>query len=110
MAARFQLKQGGSGEFMFNLRAGNGEVILASELYKEKQGALAGIKSVQTNASDNARYERKTATNGQAFFVLKAANGQTIGKSEMYSSVSAMENGIQSIKKNGPLVCCPGNT
>jgi len=103
MAAKFDLKQGGSGQFMFNLKAANGEVILTSELYKQKQSAIVGIDSVKDNAGDDTRYERKTAKNGQAFFVLTATNGQIIGKSEMYSSVSAMENGIQSVKKNGPV-------
>jgi uncharacterized protein YegP (UPF0339 family) len=103
MAATFDLKQGGSDQFMFNLKAGNGEVILTSELYKQKQSALAGIDSVRANAADDTGYERKTAKNGQPFFVLTATNGQIIGKSEMYSSVSAMENGIQSVKNNGPV-------
>ncbi len=35
--------------------------------------------------------------------VLKATNGQTIGKSEMYSPVAAMENGIRSVAKNAPV-------
>ena len=103
MAAKFDLKQGGSGQFMFNLKAANGEVILTSELYKQKQSAIVGIDSVKDNAGDDTRYERKTAKNGQPFFVLTATNGQIIGKSEMYSSVSAMENGIESVKKNGPV-------
>jgi uncharacterized protein YegP (UPF0339 family) len=34
--------------------------------------------------------------------VLKAANGETLGKSETYSSTSAMGNGIESVKKNAP--------
>lgn len=102
MAAKFELKKGGNGQFMFNLKAGNGEVILTSEQYKDKQGAVSGIESAKANAADDARYERKTAKNGQTYFVLKAANSQTIGKSEMYSSPSGMENGIQSVKKNAP--------
>ena len=32
--------------------------------------------------------------------MLKAANGEIIGKSEMYSSVAAMEKGIASVVKN----------
>jgi hypothetical protein len=32
MAAKFDLKRGGSGQFLFNLQAGNGEVILTREL------------------------------------------------------------------------------
>jgi len=102
MAAKFELKQGSSGQFMFNLKAGNGEVILTSELYKEKGSAEQGIDSVRANATDDSRFEHKTSKNGQPFFVLKAANGEIIGKSEMYSSASAMENGIASVKKNAP--------
>jgi uncharacterized protein YegP (UPF0339 family) len=34
---------------------------------------------------------------------LKAGNNQVIGSSEMYSSTSAMENGIASVKKNAPI-------
>ena len=102
MAAKFEIKNGASGQFHFNLKAGNGEVILTSESYKEKSGAKSGIESVKKNAPDDTRYERKTAKDGSPFFVLKAANGETIGKSEMYSSTSAMENGIASVKKNAP--------
>ena len=110
MSAKFDLKQGGSGQFMFNLKAGNGEVILTSELYKQKQSAIVGIDSVKDNAGDDTRYERKTTKNGQPFFVLTATNGQIIGQSEMYSSVSAMENGIQSVKKNGPVATIHDST
>lgn len=103
MAAKFELKQGGKGQFMFNLKASNGEVILTSQMYKEKQGALNGIASVKANSTDDAHFERKTAKDGEPFFVLKAVNGETIGKSEMYSSNSAMEHGIESVKKNAPV-------
>ena len=110
MAATFDLKQGGSGQFMFNLKAGNGEVVLTSELYKQKQSAIAGIDSVKANAGDDDRYERKTAKNGQPYFVLTATNGQIIGKSEMYSSTAAMENGIRSVKENGPVAAIDDST
>lgn len=101
MAAKFELKSAGNGkQFMFNLKAGNGEIILTSELYEAKTSAQGGIDAVKKNASDDGRYDRKTTKSGAPFFVLKAANGQTIGKSETYSSVSAMENGIASVKKN----------
>lgn len=102
MAGKFELKQSDSGKFMFNLKAGNGQVILTSQLYDAKNAAEGGIESVRSNAADDARYERKTASNGDPFFVLKASNGQTIGKSEMYSGEAAMENGIASVKTNAP--------
>ena len=40
------------------------------------------------------------AKDGSPYFVLKAANGEIIGKSEMYSSVAAMEKGIASVVTN----------
>jgi uncharacterized protein YegP (UPF0339 family) len=102
MAAKFELKQGSSGQFLFNLKAANGEVILTSELYKEKSSAEHGIDSVRAHATEDVRFEHKTSKQGQPFFVLKAPNGEIIGKSEMYSSATAMENVIASVKKNAP--------
>ncbi len=100
MASKFELKQATNGQFHFNLKANNGAIILSSELYQEKRSAEQGIASVKTNAANDTRYERRTAKNGEPYFVLKASNGEIIGKSEMYSSTSAMENGIDSVKRN----------
>jgi len=101
MAGWYELKASGD-QFMFNLKAGNGETILNSERYTAKAGATNGIASVQKNSPDDSRYERKTSKADEPYFVLKAANHETIGKSEVYSSESAMENGIASVKTNGP--------
>ncbi|RPI01305.1 MAG: DUF1508 domain-containing protein [Calditrichaeota bacterium] len=98
--AKFEMTKTSNGMFKFNLKASNGQVILTSETYKDKTGAKNGIDSVKKNAVDDARFERKTAKNGQSYFVLKASNGQVIGQSEMYASTSGMENGIASVKKN----------
>lgn len=103
MAAKFEIKTGSSGQFHFNLKAANGEVILSSEMYSTKASAQSGIESVKTNSQVDANFERKTAKDGSPYFVLKAANGQVIGKSEMYSSTAAMENGIASVMKNGAI-------
>ena len=58
----------------------------------------------------DSRYERKASSKGQPYFVLKVANGEIIGKSEMYTSNSGMENGIASVKKNGPTAEVEDNT
>jgi len=102
MAAKYDLKKSADGQFFFHLKAANGEVILSSEQYKSKASAEGGIESVRKNAPDDGRYDRKVATDGKRFFVLKAANGEPIGKSETYSSADAMETGIASVKKNAP--------
>lgn len=48
------------------------------------------------------KFELKKTANGKFMFNLKSGNGQQVGKSEMYSSASAMENGVESVKKNAP--------
>jgi uncharacterized protein YegP (UPF0339 family) len=51
MAAKFTLYKDKAGQFRFNLKAGNGELIATgSESYPDKKSALKGIASVQKNA------------------------------------------------------------
>jgi uncharacterized protein YegP (UPF0339 family) len=102
MASHYELKNGANGQFSFNLKAANGEIILTSETYKSKEGALNGIESVKKNSADDAQFERKKSVASQPYFVLKAKNHEVIGRSEMYTSDGAMEKGIESVKKNGP--------
>ncbi|WP_316837077.1 YegP family protein [Pedobacter nutrimenti] len=99
---KFEITTRKNGEFQFNLKAGNGQVILTSEGYSSKANCLNGVESVKKNSPDDSKYDRKTSTNGKPFFNLKATNGQIIGSSEMYESVSSRENGIESVKKNAP--------
>jgi len=101
MPGKFEIKKARNGQFHFNLKAANGEIILSSERYTTKRSAKNGIASVQKNSPDDARFDRRTARNGKPYFVLKAANHQVIGKSEMYETNRAMENGIRSVRRNG---------
>jgi uncharacterized protein len=102
MPAKFEIKAGRTGKFRFNLKASNGQVILTSEAYEKRAAAVRGIESVRKNSQNDSRFERKTAKDGSPYFVLKAANGEPIGKSEMYKSKSSMENGVASVAKNAP--------
>lgn len=101
MAGWFELSKASDGQYRFVLKAGNGEPILTSELYKAKASAMNGIASVQKNSADDARYERLTAKNGKTYFNLKAANHQIIGTSQLYASEQSRDNGIESVKTNG---------
>ena len=97
---KFELYKTESGKHRFRLKATNGENILSSESYASRSGAMNGIKSVQSNGGNDARFQRKEAKNGKHYFVLKAANHQVIGKSQMYATPRSCESGIASIKKN----------
>ena len=102
MPGKFEIKAGKNGKFRFNLKASNGQTILSSESYDSRSGCEKGIESVRKNAGTDGRFERKTAKDGSAYFVLKASNGEPIGKSEMYKTKRSMENGIASVGKNAP--------
>lgn len=97
----FEIYKNDSGKFGFRLKAGNGQIILASQLYDNKAGAETGIVSVVENTEyGDGQFERLDAKDGSPYFNLKAKNGQIIGKSEMYNSTDARENGIKSVIKN----------
>ena len=102
MNGYYELKQGASGKWIFNLKAGNHEIILTSQSYETKQGAENGIESVRKNGVSPSAFDKKVSSNGQPYFTLLAGNGQIIGTSEMYSSEAARDNGIASVMKNCP--------
>jgi uncharacterized protein YegP (UPF0339 family) len=99
---KFVISQRTNGDFQFSLKAGNGQIILASQGYASKASCENGIESVKTNAADDTRFELLTSSNGKFYFNLKAGNGQIIGSSEMYESEAGRDNGIESVKKNAP--------
>ena len=111
--------------FRFHLKAGNGQIIAASQSYGTKEAALKGIASIKKNAPiattadsttketipDSAHrgivqdpdFEIQCDSAGKFRFHLKAANGEIIAVSQSYLSRESAENGIASIKKNAPI-------
>lgn len=100
---KFEIFKDVKGEYRFRLKAKNGEIILrSSEGYTTKQNCQKGIASVKINAPFDSRYGRRTAVNGQYYFVLNAGNGQSLGISEMYNSKTGRDNGIEAVKRDAP--------
>ena len=99
---KFEITTRKNGEFQFNLKATNGQVILTSEGYKTKASCLNGVESVKKNCKEEKRFDVKVASNGKPYFNLMAGNGQIIGSSQMYANEVNMKNGIASVQKNAP--------
>lgn len=108
--ARFAVNETDGGEFYFNLVAGNGQVIGTSETYVSSANAKKGVTAVQralatptTGAADDsgARFETFTGADSKSYFRLRADNGEIILQSQGYSSKSAAQGGIDTVKKNG---------
>lgn len=103
MTAKFHVFQSAkNNQFYFNLKAANGEIILQSEGYLQRGSAHTGVQSVKVNAPYDARYVKRYSSDNRPYFVLKAVNGQVIGRSQMYSSIDACNKGIQAVKSAAP--------
>ena len=113
---KFVIKQAKTGP-MFNLKAGNGQVIATSEIYNSMAACKNGIESVRKNApiapiedqtkegyatEKNPKFEVYKDKAGEFRFRLKATNGQIIATGEGYKALAGCMNGIESVKKNAP--------
>ena len=100
---------------MFNLKAGNGEIIATSEVYNTEASCMKGIASVVKSAPIAAlenqtvegfakekcpKFEVYVDKAGEYRFRLKATNGQIIAVGESYKALSSCLNGIESVRRN----------
>jgi uncharacterized protein len=95
--ARVEVLESTAG-FRFNLHAGNGQVVLSSESYTTKAAAWNGAFAIQDAAAREGSFAMKTSTDNRYYFTLTAENGQVVGVSQMYTSRTAAESGIASVK------------
>lgn len=84
----FDVWQASDGQWRFHLVAGNHRILVTSEAYTSRTGALNGALSVMDNGVDPASYRLVQATNGGWLLNLVAGNGEIIGHSEVYWSKS----------------------
>ena len=111
---KFVIKETKTG-FTFRLKAGNGEIIGTSEVYKALDSCKNGCASVAKNApvaniedqtvegfekQKHPKFEVYTDKAGETRFRLKATNGEIILASEGYKAKSSCMNGIASVQKN----------
>ncbi|MGZ5038040.1 MAG: YegP family protein [Usitatibacter sp.] len=102
MSGTYILHSAGTEQFHWDLKAGNGETILSSQVYASKQGAEVGITSCRANSATVAHFSKLSSKDDKPYFVLKAANGEVIGTSQMYSTEATRDHGIASCRENGP--------
>lgn len=114
---KFVIKKAKTG-YVFNLKAGNGEVIATSQVYTSVAGCSNGCASVSKNAPEaaledqtvegfatekNPKFEVYTDKAGEFRFRLKAANGEIIATSEGYKAKASCLNGVESVRKNAQI-------
>ena len=112
----FEIKRAGDGRYMFNVRAGNTQVIASSQMYTSMASCRNGIKSVGVNAPIAPIEDQTLATvnkekcpkfqiyfdkAGKYRFNLLAANGDNIlSCTQGYTQKASCKGGINSVIAN----------
>lgn len=97
-AGKLTFFQATDSQWHFNLKSGNGAILLTSEGYTGRTVAINGALSVLDNGVDPAQYVIKPASKGFSVS-LKAANGATIAFAETYSTKSNATRAVTSCVK-----------
>jgi uncharacterized protein YegP (UPF0339 family) len=90
----FDVWQDTAGAYRFHLKAGNAQILVTSEAYTSREGALNGVLAVLDDGGLASHYETIVAANNQRYFNLVAGNHQIIATSETYSSKAAAQKGV----------------
>ncbi|MFK7979165.1 MAG: DUF1508 domain-containing protein, partial [Saprospiraceae bacterium] len=98
----------GNNQYYFQFLRDDGQVILNSEGYTTETARDNGVQSVINNAGNADRYEAHSNDGGGFYFILKAGNGQEIGRSVTFrkeksrnSAITLMQGEAASVEGGG---------
>ncbi len=84
----------------FQILNDENDVILESQAYQDKAARDNGVDSVRENIKNPDRYER-VSKGGKSYFILKAANGQEIGRSRPFDDDASLNEALSYAQKGG---------
>ena len=96
--ARVQVYELEDGSFVAHVYASNGHAILHSEKYSSEAAAWNGAFAMQDAAKLATGFTVGTTSTNQFYFTLRAANGEAVGNSELYSTRAGALAAIESVK------------
>jgi uncharacterized protein len=100
--AKFIVFKSSESHYRFRLVADNGEPVIRSEGYTTRESCMEGIEAVRRFSQSTSSFMRRRSSNGQYYFFLRAANGEIIGDSELYTSSHNAERGIRAVMREAP--------
>jgi len=92
-AGKVDLWQATDSQWHFHLKSGNGAILLTSEAYTSRTGAINGILSVLDNGVDKAQYNVSPAAHGYVLHLV-ARNNEIISFSQVYSTKSSATRAV----------------
>ena len=95
-AGKITFWQASDAQWHFNLKSGNGAILLTSEAYTSRTGAINGALSVVENGVDNVQYKIVPAASKGFVVHLVAGNNEIISFSEVYATKSSATRAVTS--------------
>lgn len=100
MPSIFELKVNDEKQYFFNFLDSQGELILMSGDYDDKEEAMQAIKEVRTGSLMSNQIAASKVPEGDTFFVIKDSMGNIIVKSVLYNSAMVFDNALHTVKDN----------
>lgn len=85
--------------YAFSIKAEDGGNLLNSVSFSSEDEVKKTVEHLKAIKDAQNVFERRTNHAGKFLFSMKGANGQLIGRSELYSSEAGMENGIKNVRR-----------
>ncbi|KAA0992068.1 YegP family protein [Dyadobacter aurulentus] len=98
---KFIIKKQANEKLVFELLAGNDQVIITSEEYETRVDSENGILSVQTNSHLHSRYKQMESPEGEHFFILRSSNDKVIAISGLFHTKIELSVRIQIVMEIG---------
>lgn len=102
MEAQFEIEKSENDQYFFRLRSSGDKILLYSETFTTKASAKGSIASVKANATTGSRYESRKTTDDRYYFVLKAGNGEILGRGTYQDTATSRDAAIATTKKEAP--------
>lgn len=98
MPASFELKNTHEGQFIFHFVNGDGEMLLMSGEYEDKNAAESAIQEVRVGSLMSEQIAGGKVPEGDSFFVIKDKHGNILVKSILFNSQMIMDNALHAVK------------
>jgi uncharacterized protein YegP (UPF0339 family) len=100
MPAMFELKCNDQGQYYFHFLDSNGELLLMSGDYPQKEEAEQAIKDVRVGSLMSEQIAAGKVPDGDSFFVIKDTRGDILVKSVLFQSRMVFDNALHNVKDN----------
>lgn len=100
MPAVFELKSNSDDQYFFHFLDSQGELVLMSGEYPDKESAEQAIKDVRVGSLMSNQIAASKVPEGETFFMIKDTAGDILVKSVLYSSQMVFDNALHTVKDN----------